>query len=35
MRYIDAGKLEELASRVDKTGYGAYLRRVLADEMRL
>jgi glucose-1-phosphate thymidylyltransferase len=35
MRYIDAGKLEELASRADKTGYGAYLRRVLDDERSL
>ena len=32
MGWIDAGKLEDLAGRLDKSGYGAYLRRIIADE---
>jgi glucose-1-phosphate thymidylyltransferase len=31
MGYIDAAKLEALAARLDKSGYGAYLRRIVAD----
>jgi glucose-1-phosphate thymidylyltransferase len=32
MGFIDAGRLEALAARLDQSGYGAYLRRILADE---
>jgi glucose-1-phosphate thymidylyltransferase len=32
MGFIDAAKLEQLAARLDKSGYGTYLRRVVADE---
>jgi len=31
MNFIDASRLEALASRLDKSGYGAYLRRILSD----
>jgi glucose-1-phosphate thymidylyltransferase len=31
LNFIDAGRLEALADRLDKSGYGAYLRRILAD----
>jgi glucose-1-phosphate thymidylyltransferase len=32
MGWIDTSKLEDLAGRLDKSGYGAYLRRIIADE---
>jgi len=35
MRFIDATQLENLAARVDKSGYGAYLRRLLTDATNL
>jgi glucose-1-phosphate thymidylyltransferase len=31
MNFIDAARLEALAARLDKSGYGAYLRRILSD----
>ncbi|HEX2114487.1 MAG TPA: glucose-1-phosphate thymidylyltransferase, partial [Alphaproteobacteria bacterium] len=32
MNLIDATRLEALANRLDKSGYGAYLRRILKEE---
>jgi glucose-1-phosphate thymidylyltransferase len=32
MGYIDAARVEAIAARLDKSGYGAYLRRMLADD---
>jgi glucose-1-phosphate thymidylyltransferase len=34
MGWIDAGKLADLATRLDKSGYGTYLRRILEDGRR-
>jgi glucose-1-phosphate thymidylyltransferase len=34
MGYIDPARVETLAARLDKSGYGAYLRRLLQDEPR-
>ena len=31
MNFIDAARLEALAGRLDKSGYGAYLRKILSD----
>ena len=33
MGYIDARQLEALASELEASGYGAYLRRVLTDRI--
>jgi hypothetical protein len=33
MGYIDAAQMEALAARLDKSGYGAYLRRILSDRL--
>jgi glucose-1-phosphate thymidylyltransferase len=32
MGYIDAARVEAIAARLDKSGYGAYLRRLLKDD---
>ena len=33
MGYIDAARVEAIAARLDKSGYGEYLRRMLKDEL--
>ena len=33
MGYIDAAQLRELAKKLDKSGYGEYLRRVISDRV--
>src|SRR4051812_8759262 len=32
MNYIDAGQLERLASELDSTSYGLYLRQILSEK---
>ena len=32
MGYIDAARVEAIAARLDKSGYGEYLRRMLRDD---